>query len=151
MFFPIRRAPSPRRGACWPTAGHSLFNVWDRIDENEFADAVGDALGQVFPDDPPRFMARTPHGYHDVAAIARDLAEVRLHPRRSKPSAAVSAESLARRRDRLCAERRRNEIEGATRSGLMLTDAVEAGNRATFGHGTVSTGCGARGQDQSMT
>jgi hypothetical protein len=47
--------------------------VWDRIEENEFADIVTGALGVLFPGDPPRFLARTPHGYHDLAAIERDL------------------------------------------------------------------------------
>ena len=28
-----------------------------------------------FPNDPPRFMARTPHGYHDTALIRSDLAK----------------------------------------------------------------------------
>ena len=32
------------------------------------------ALEPVFPADPPRFLARTPHGYHDRRAIERDLA-----------------------------------------------------------------------------
>ena len=32
------------------------------------------ALAEVFPDDPPRFMARTPHGHHDVERIRQDLA-----------------------------------------------------------------------------
>ena len=54
--------------------GVFLFNVWDRIEENEFADTVTTALAALFPDDPPRFLARTPHGYHDRATIARDLA-----------------------------------------------------------------------------
>ena len=27
----------------------------------------------LFPEDPPRFMARVPHGYHDVAVVAADL------------------------------------------------------------------------------
>jgi hypothetical protein len=27
----------------------------------------------MFPDDPPRFLARTPHGYHDRTLIAADL------------------------------------------------------------------------------
>ena len=53
--------------------GSFLFNVWDRIETNEFADAVTDAAGEVFPDDPPRFLARTPHGYHDVALIREEL------------------------------------------------------------------------------
>ena len=54
--------------------GVFIFNVWDRIEENEFADAVTTALESVFPKDPPRFMARVPHGYHDHRAIERDLA-----------------------------------------------------------------------------
>ena len=54
--------------------GVFLFNVWDRIEENEFADTVTAALAAVFPADPPRFMARTPHGYFDRMAIEEDLA-----------------------------------------------------------------------------
>ena len=50
-----------------------MFNVWDRIEENEFADTVTKVLESLFPEDPPRFLARTPHGYHDVATIERDL------------------------------------------------------------------------------
>jgi hypothetical protein len=51
-----------------------LFNVWDRIEENVFADDVTNALARVFPSDPPRFLARTPHGYHDTALIRSELA-----------------------------------------------------------------------------
>jgi ubiquinone/menaquinone biosynthesis C-methylase UbiE len=53
--------------------GHFFFNVWDRIEENEFADVVTQALAGVFPSDPPRFMARTPHGYHDEKQIRQEL------------------------------------------------------------------------------
>ena len=53
--------------------GVFMFNVWDRIAENEFADAVTTALASVFPQDPPRFLVRTPHGYHDLPTIERDL------------------------------------------------------------------------------
>jgi len=42
--------------------------------ENEFIDTVTTALGTLFPDDPPRFMARIPHGYHDHPTIKQDLA-----------------------------------------------------------------------------
>ena len=48
--------------------------MWDRIKENEFADTVTTALESLFPEDPPRFLARIPHGYYDLAAIERDLA-----------------------------------------------------------------------------
>ena len=37
------------------------------------ADVVTRALAAVFPHDPPRFMARTPHGYHDEDQIRSDL------------------------------------------------------------------------------
>jgi hypothetical protein len=53
--------------------GHFIFNVWDRISENEFADVVTAALAERFPADPPRFMARIPHGYYDVERIRADL------------------------------------------------------------------------------
>jgi ubiquinone/menaquinone biosynthesis C-methylase UbiE len=54
--------------------GLFLFSVWDKISENEFADVVTQALAVMFPQDPPRFMARTPHGYCDEAAIRKELA-----------------------------------------------------------------------------
>ncbi len=67
MFFPDKaKAFAEARRVLRPT-GVLLFNVWDRIEENEFADTVTTALESLFPKDPPRFLARTPHGYHDVA------------------------------------------------------------------------------------
>jgi hypothetical protein len=53
--------------------GHFLFSVWDRIEENVFADDVTNALAKIFPHDPPRFLARTPHGYHDTSLIRSEL------------------------------------------------------------------------------
>ncbi|MEX2199967.1 MAG: SAM-dependent methyltransferase, partial [Dongiaceae bacterium] len=53
--------------------GRFLFNAWDSIEANEFARIVTDALAGFFPDDPPRFLARTPHGYHDPKLIRADL------------------------------------------------------------------------------
>ena len=74
MFFPDKaRAFSEARRVLHP-GGHFIFNVWDRIEENEFADTVTRALATLFPEDPPQFMARVPHGYHDVAVVAADLA-----------------------------------------------------------------------------
>ena len=73
MFFPDKvRGYSEARRVLRP-GGRFLFNVWDRIENNEFADVVTEALARVFPDDPPRFMARTPHGHHDVGQIREDL------------------------------------------------------------------------------
>ncbi len=53
--------------------GRFVFSVWDRIEENAFADDVTQAVATAFPHDPPRFLSRTPHGYHDVALIRADL------------------------------------------------------------------------------
>jgi len=74
MFFPDKvRAFSEARRVL-SRDGALIFNVWDRIDENEFPATVTEALAQLFPLDPPRFMARTPHGYFACDVIARDLA-----------------------------------------------------------------------------
>ncbi|MER8630217.1 class I SAM-dependent methyltransferase [Mesorhizobium opportunistum] len=73
MFFPNRSAAYREARRVLKPGGHFLFNVWDRIEENVFADDVTNALARIFPDDPPRFLARTPHGYHDTALIRRDL------------------------------------------------------------------------------
>jgi ubiquinone/menaquinone biosynthesis C-methylase UbiE len=73
MFFPDKvRGYREARRVLKP-GGHFFFNVWDRISENEFADVVTEALAQIFPRDPPCFMARIPHGYHDVEKIRADL------------------------------------------------------------------------------
>src|SRR5215831_2312598 len=69
MFFPDKAKAFAETRRVLKPGGEFVFNVWDRIEENEFADTILQALATVFPNDPPRFMARTPHGYHDRAAI----------------------------------------------------------------------------------
>ena len=73
MFFPDRSLAYREARRVLKPQGHFLFSVWDRIEENDFADDVTNALATMFPDDPPRFLARTPHGYHDTSQIRRDL------------------------------------------------------------------------------
>ena len=73
MFLPDKvQAYREARRVLRP-GGHYIFNVWDRISENEFADVVTEALVPLFPNDPPRFLARTPHGYYDTGEIHAEL------------------------------------------------------------------------------
>lgn len=74
MFFPDKPKAYAQVRRVLAPGGFFLFSVWDRIEDNEFADVITSSLERVFPNDPPRFMARTPHGYRDANALAKDLA-----------------------------------------------------------------------------
>jgi ubiquinone/menaquinone biosynthesis C-methylase UbiE len=73
MFFPDKIQGYREARRILKLGGRFLFNVWDRISENEFADVVNEALTTFFPRDPPCFMPRIPHGYHDVERIRVEL------------------------------------------------------------------------------
>jgi SAM-dependent methyltransferase len=73
MFFPDRAKGYLEAKRVLKPGGTFVFNVWDRIDENIFAHEVTSALAEVFPDDPPRFLARAPHGYHNERLIEDEL------------------------------------------------------------------------------
>ena len=73
MFFPDKVQGYKEARRVLKPGGHFFFSVWDRISENEFADVVTETLAVCFPNDPPRFMARTPHGYHDPERIRAEL------------------------------------------------------------------------------
>lgn len=74
MFLPDRARAYAEVLRVLRPGGHFLFNVWGPVEENEFAHAASLALREMFPNDPPRFMERVPHGYFDPARIAADLA-----------------------------------------------------------------------------
>ena len=73
MFFPDKVQGYREARRVLKPGSHFFFNVWDTIEENDFADVITQALATVFPNDPPRFMARTPHGYHDEKQIRKEL------------------------------------------------------------------------------
>lgn len=73
MFFPDRVAGYRSARRSLRSGGQFVFNIWDRIDENEFANSVTETASRFFPNDPPLFLARTPHGYHDTNEIEADL------------------------------------------------------------------------------
>lgn len=74
MFFPDRVAGYTEARRVLKPGGRFLFSVWDHIGMNEFADIVTQTAASIFPEDPPQFLARTPHGYHDVDTIRENLA-----------------------------------------------------------------------------
>jgi len=127
MFFPDKpKAFAEVRRVLRP-GGVFIFNVWDRISENEFADSVTTALEGVFPQDPPRFMARTPHGYHDPGLIARELAAGGFGkpPRITTVAARSRAASAREAAVAYCqGTPMRNEIE--VRDASRLAEATEA-------------------------
>ena len=79
MFFPDKVKGYREARRVLRPGGRFFFNVWTQISDSEFADVVTQALATIFPQDPPRFLARTPHGYHDVATIRRGAGRGRVH------------------------------------------------------------------------
>jgi ubiquinone/menaquinone biosynthesis C-methylase UbiE len=140
MFFPDRIAGYRETRRVLKSGGHFLFDVWDRIGDNEFADVVTEALATVFPQDPPRFMARTPHGYHDVTMIADELiaAGLAVHAIETveKRSHAASARDAA---TAYCqGTPLRNEIEARDASRLLeATGAAADALARRFGEGAI--------------
>lgn len=141
MFFPEKsKAFSEARRVLRP-GGVFIFNVWDRVTENEFADTVTTALEPLFPRDPPRFLARTPHGYHDHRIIERDLANGGFiaSPRIDTVAARSRAASARVPAIAYCqGTPLRNEIEA--RDAARLGDATDIAAEAIarkFGRGAV--------------
>ena len=141
MFFPDRiKAYLEARRVLRP-GGTLLFNVWDRIEDNEFSAIVTAALQAMFPKDPPLFLRRTPHGYFDTALIRSDLAkagfiakpEIMTVPARSRArSPGIPAVAYCRGTPLL------NEI--TARDPSRIDESVEraaAAIAARFGSGAV--------------
>lgn len=58
--------------------GFFIFNVWDRIENNEVPYVIESALNQAVPAKPMTFMRRLPHGYFSPAQLRADLTEAGL-------------------------------------------------------------------------
>ena len=140
MFFPDKIQGYKEARRVLRPSGHFFFNVWDRISENEFADVVNEALAALFPHDPPRMMARTPHGYHDVEQIRQGVNAAGFG--NVSFDAVDGTSAAASPRDAAIAYCQgtplRNEIEA--RDASRLEEATEKATEALarrFGTGTI--------------
>lgn len=139
MFFPDKAKAFSEVKRVLRPGGVFLFNVWDRIEENDFTDVFERTLAELFPADPPRFMSRIPQGYHVRGVIENDLARV---------GELISFETIAKRSRADSARMTavafcqgtplRGEIEARDSSRLEeATDATEQAIEARFGRGPV--------------
>ena len=80
MFFPDRVAGYREARRVLKPGGRFLFTMWDCLDHNPMTRCVVEAMALRFPADPPRFLARTPHGHYDRDTIRRELAEAGFGP-----------------------------------------------------------------------
>jgi ubiquinone/menaquinone biosynthesis C-methylase UbiE len=142
MFYPDQTAGHREAARVLRPGGRYLFSVWDDLASNAVAETVHLAAGASFPDDPPQFFARTPHGHHDPAKLRQGLAET--------PFRDITIETITLDAGRLTARELavgycqgtplRNEIEARDKSALeRVTAGVEQALRARFGDGPVES------------
>jgi SAM-dependent methyltransferase len=141
MFFSDRCAGYGEARRVLKRGGRFIFNVWDRIENNEFCWIVGEAMARFFPDNPPDLLARTPYGYFDIDLIRRELRQAGFDriaiESVDRQSAAPSARELA---IGFCqGSPLRSEIEARDPSALQqATDAATTALLSRFGDGPIA-------------
>ena len=73
MFFPDRVASYREVRRVLKPGSPYLFSAWAALRDNELTAAISEALARLFPEDPPRFMERTPFGYADPDLIRAEI------------------------------------------------------------------------------
>ena len=140
MFFSNRVASYAEARRVLKSGGRFVFSVWDCIEKNAFANDVTNAVAAVFPLDPPRFLARTPHGYHDTALIREELSLAGFTNIEIKTSEKVSCAPSARDAATAYCQGTplRNEIEARDASLLQFaTDRATEVIASRHGEGPI--------------
>jgi ubiquinone/menaquinone biosynthesis C-methylase UbiE len=140
MFFPDRVAGYREARRVLRAGGRACFSIWDSLAHNAIPRCVNDAMARHFPADPPRFLARTPHGHHDQATIRRELAQAGFE--RVAIETATLPSRAASHRDPATGfcqgSPMRAEIEAHSPQGLpAATEAAAAALAAEFGSGPI--------------
>lgn len=73
MFFPDRVGAYQEIRRVLRPGGTFLFNAWNGIEHNEFAATVTNAVSALYPQNPPVFLVRTPHGHGSPLEIRADI------------------------------------------------------------------------------
>jgi len=147
MFFPDKIQGFREARRVLKPGGSFIFNVWDRIEENHFAQVVTETVAAQIPEIPPDFLARIPHGYYDDVLIGQHLAEAGFAAAQMETIAARSrAESPAFVATAFCqATPLRNEIEARAPGRLQeITNTAEAVVERRFGSGMIEAKMQAR-------
>ncbi len=141
MFYPDRIKGYSEACRVLKPDGSLLFNVWDRIEANDFSALVTEAAADVFPDDPPKFLPRTPHGYCDEDLIREELRVAGFCSVRYEALGAISVAPSARHAALAYCHGTplRNEIEQRDASRLDdVTDRATEIIANRFGSGAVA-------------
>ena len=141
MFFPDKPAGYREAARLLKPGGRFLFNVWDKIEANEFAQVTTEALSGQFPENPPLFLPRTPYAYYRADVIRDALAAAGF--RDIEIEAVEHVSRLPAARDLAIGfcqgSPLRNEIEERRPGGLdAVTDAVTRAIASRLGEGPIS-------------
>jgi ubiquinone/menaquinone biosynthesis C-methylase UbiE len=143
MFFPDKLKAYSEARRVLKSGGHFIFNVWDRLELNEFSDAAASAVAAYFPDNPSDFIRRVPFGYFDTDDISATL--------KAAGFGAVTFERLPRHSRALGADivalglcqgtPTRSEIEAHDPAALQaVTEYVQEALEKRFGKGPIEGG-----------
>lgn len=140
MLFPNILKGMQEAARVLKPGGGFVFNVWDRLERNGFSRAVHEAMPQIFPEDPPRFL-EIPYSYFDLSVLVRNLQqagfdtiEIVVQPRQSRasgPKQVAAGLAAGTPLASQIAERNTMSLQEATR-------AVEEIISQQFGSGPIS-------------